>query len=137
MIKKSDSVCSAIPMATVANVKKSSAWYQKVLGCKSDHGGDEYDQIVSNGRMVLQLHAWDIDHHHDDLLGKKNVKSRGNGLVLWFYVEDIDAALKRIKKAKAKVLKPVGINPNANHREIWLQDLDGYTVVVSGRYGDI
>jgi hypothetical protein len=25
--------------------------------------------------------------------------------------------------------KPGGINPNANHREIWLQDLNGYVVV--------
>jgi hypothetical protein len=38
--------------------------------------------------------------------------------------------------ACATVLKPLKVNPNANHREFWLRDPDGYIVVVAGRYGD-
>ncbi len=129
--------CAAQPMIAVNDVRKSSQWYQKVLNCKSGHGGGEYEQIVNNGRLILQLHTWDIDHHHEDFLGKKSIKSRGNGCVLWFQLDDLDSALKVVKKIKAKILKPVGINPNAKHREIWLQDLDGYVVVLCGHHGDI
>ena len=35
------------------------------------------------------------------------------------------------------MLKSLDVNPNANHREFWLQDRDGYVVVVAGRYGDV
>jgi hypothetical protein len=29
------------------------------------------------------------------------------------------------------------VNPNANHREIWLRDPDGYVVVLASAYGDV
>ena len=29
------------------------------------------------------------------------------------------------------------VNTNANHREFWLGDLDGYVVVLIGAYGDL
>jgi predicted enzyme related to lactoylglutathione lyase len=134
---KTKYVCQSQPLITVNDVKKSSKWYQKVLGCQSGHGGDEYEQLVIKDRMILQLHAWEIEHHHDDFLGKKSLKSRGNGVVLWFMVDDLDESLKQIKKLKCKILKPEAVNPNANHREIWLQDPDGYTVVIAGHYGDL
>ena len=35
------------------------------------------------------------------------------------------------------MLKSLDVNPNANHREFWLQDRDGYVVVVAGRHGDV
>ncbi|CAN5466109.1 hypothetical protein BH10BDE1_BH10BDE1_25330 [soil metagenome] len=127
----------AQPMISVNNVTKSSRWYQKLLGAKSGHGGVEYEQILSGKTMILQLHAWEIDHHHAGLMGKKSLKSRGNGTILWFLVDDFDAFEIRLKKLKPKVLKAIAINENANHREVWLQDLDGYTVVVAGHYDDI
>jgi hypothetical protein len=129
--------CQAQPLIAVRDVKKSSKWYQKILGCKSGHGGDEYEQLVVKDRMILQLHAWEVEHHHDLLLGKLSRKDRGNGVVLWFLVDEFDDAVKRVRKLKCKILKDVAVNPNANHREIWIKDLDGYTVVVASHYRDL
>jgi hypothetical protein len=52
------------PLICVRDVEASSRWYQRLLGCESDHGGPQYERLVSNGHLILQLHAWDIEHHH-------------------------------------------------------------------------
>jgi predicted enzyme related to lactoylglutathione lyase len=130
-------VCQAQPLIAVKNVPKSSKFYQQVLQCKSGHGGKEYEQLIVKDRMILQLHRWEVEHNHGNLIGKEKQKSRGNGTVLWFMVDDFDRSVKAIKKSKAKILKDVEINENANHREIWFNDPDGYVVVVAGHYGDI
>lgn len=129
--------CESQPLLTVRSVKKSSLFYQKILGCKSGHGGNEYERLVFKNKIILQLHAWDVDHHHENFLGNQNLKSRGNGVVVWFMVEHLDRSVKEIKKSKVKILKDVAVNPNAQHREIWFSDPDGYTVVVSGLPGDV
>lgn len=119
------------PLLCVRNVSASSKWYQTVLGAKGGHGGDEYEMVMVDGVMVLQLHAFEEDHHH----GRMGDASKliGNGAVIWFDVDDLDGAVKRSKAAGAKVEVDVHVNPNARHREIWLRDLDGYLVVLSGR----
>jgi hypothetical protein len=48
-----------------------------------------------------------------------------------------DERVKAIKTTGTKILKDVAVNPNAQHQEIWFRDLDGYTVVVAGPYGDL
>lgn len=121
-------------MITVDDVALASKWYQKVLGLKSAHGGDEYDMLVDGDRLVMQLHSWHVEHEHDRLLGRRALKSRGNGSVMWFSVIDFNKAVARVKRLHAAVLKPAGLNPLAGHREIWLRDLDGYTVVLSGPF---
>ena len=54
----------AQPLIAVRDVQASSLWYQAVLGCESGHGGSEYEQMVCQGRMILQLHHWDAHEHH-------------------------------------------------------------------------
>ena len=125
----------AQPLIAVRDVQASSLWYQSVLGCESGHGGPEYEQIVSDGRMILQLHAWDAHGHPH--LGNQALRPHGNGAVLWFQTDDFDRALARIAVLKAEVLEEPKVNPNANHRETWLRDPDGYAVVVAGKYGDV
>lgn len=123
-------------MIAVADVEASSAFYQKLLGCKKGHGGREYERLLDpQGRMILQLH--DFDTHHHPHLGQRDVKPYGNGVLLWFEVDDFDRAVARAKQLGAKVLEDVKVNPNARHRELWLSDPDGYTVVLAGHYGDI
>ena len=41
------------PMITVRDVPASSRFYQQVLDAKSGHGGDEYEQIVRDGVLLL------------------------------------------------------------------------------------
>lgn len=124
------------PMIAVADVPASSRWYQQVLDAGSGHGGDEYEQIVdAGGRMLLQLHDWNVKEHPH--LGDPHGRPYGNGVLLWFATDDFDAALARIRQMPAQILEGPHVNPNANHREVWLRDPDGYVVVIAGPMGDV
>ncbi len=134
MSPKAPPSCQAQPLINVQSVSQSSAWYQDILSCTSGHGGEEYERLLSDGQLILQLHAWDTDHDHGTFMGEEELPIRGNGMLLWFLVQDFDAAVKRIRNRKAVILKDVCVNPNASHREIWIKDLDGYTVVLASPY---
>lgn len=123
------------PMIVVRNVPASSAWYQRVLGANGGHGGEEYEMIMVDGRMILQLHKWEAHEH--PFMGRPPQESDGNGALLWFQADRFDEAWARIAASGAKVLEGPLLNPNAQHREVWLCDPDGYTVVVCGPYGDL
>jgi catechol 2,3-dioxygenase-like lactoylglutathione lyase family enzyme len=124
------------PLITVADVPAASRWYHRVLGLRSSHGGDEYDQLMNaQDEMVLQLHHWDAHEH--PLLGSETNPARGNGSVLWFETDDFDAVLTRVKAENATIADGPLENPLAQHHEIWLRDPDGYIVVVASTYGTI
>jgi len=123
------------PLICVSDVEASSLWYQRLLGCQSAHGGPEYERLESEGRLILQLHHWEVDHHHGQI-GDPELKPYGNGLLLWFEVDDFDAAAARAAQMQATVVRVRHRNPPSgdkgpNHWELWLQDLDGYTVVLA------
>lgn len=127
------------PLICVRDVAASSRWYQHLLGCASAHGGAEYERLVVDDRLVMQLHRWDVDHHHGPI-GDPRSKPYGNGVLLWFEVDDFDAALARASELKAEVVMARHRNPSdgnggPNHWEIWLRDLDGYTVVLASPDG--
>lgn len=118
-------------MLVVSDVPASSRWYQQVLGAESGHGGAEYEQIVVDDDVVLQLHTRDGDPEHGPLATPE--VPVGNGVAAWFEVDDLDAASDRIAEARAPVEWPLHVNDLAHHREIWLRDPDGYRVVLAGR----
>lgn len=143
------------PMIVVHDVEATSAWYQRVLGLRSGHGGPEYEMLMSGERLVLQLHRWEAReparppeglmpehevrrypnaHPH---LGEPDLRPHGNGTLLWFETDAFDAAVQRIRQAGATVLEGPLVNPDAQHREIWLRDPNGYKVVVASAYGDL
>ncbi len=122
-------------MLTCTSVAVSSEWYQRVLGLESAHGGDEYEMLMSDGAMVLQLHEIDA-HEHPSLL-REGQPLGGNGVAVWFDTATFDADVERVRSTDAEVLEDVHVNPLAQHREIWLRDPDGYVVVLSSRRGDV
>jgi catechol 2,3-dioxygenase-like lactoylglutathione lyase family enzyme len=131
------------PLIVCRNVEASSRFYQRLLGCKGDHGGPEYDRLLDprlhqkrwrTDGLILQLNAWDEDHHHGSI-GDPELPV-GNGVLVWFEVDDFDAAVARARKLKARVVLDVHVNPNAQHRELWLKDPDGYTVVIASPDGE-
>lgn len=85
--------------------------------------------------MVMQVHRWDAHGHPH--LGDTARPPYGNGVLLWFQRQRLDEAVKRARKHGAEVLEGPKVNPNANHRELWLRDPNGYVVVVAGAYGDL
>lgn len=117
------------PLICVRNVPASSRWYQHLLGARSGHGGDEYERINdASGRLVLQLHRWEVEHHHGPL--GDPALPHGNGVLLWFELTDFDAAVGRAEILEAQVLRPPQLSENGNW-ECWLQDPDGYKVVLT------
>jgi catechol 2,3-dioxygenase-like lactoylglutathione lyase family enzyme len=119
-------------MIAVADVEASSRWYQHVLGAVSGHGGKEYEQLLVDGCLVMQLHLLEEGHHHG-VIGDPSIVL-GNGVALWFEVYAFDAAVDRCHNAGARIETDVHVNPNAGHREIWLRDPDGYLVVLAEPY---
>jgi catechol 2,3-dioxygenase-like lactoylglutathione lyase family enzyme len=123
----------------VSDVEASSRWYQHVLGCKSDHGGKEYERLVKDGVLVMQLHRWDVSHHHGPI-GDPALKPYGNGVLLWFEIDDFDAALSRVAELDPEIVLPRHRNPpdgdgGPNHWECWIRDPDGYVVVLASPDG--
>ena len=117
------------PLICVHDVEASSRWYQRLLGCQSGHGGEEYERLDSGGRLVLQLHRWDTSHEHGPL-GDVDDRPYGNGVLLWFELEDFEAAVARALDLKVEVIKPAHLSENGNH-EFWIRDPDGYSLVLT------
>jgi catechol 2,3-dioxygenase-like lactoylglutathione lyase family enzyme len=127
------------PLLAVTDVERSSRFYQELLGCESAHGGREYERLLWRGNLVLQLHAFDVLHDHGPI-GDIDDRPYGNGVLLWFELEDIDAAIERATRLGCEVVLPRHRNPldgsgGPNHWEIWLRDPDGYTVVLASPDG--
>ena len=127
------------PLIAVTDVEASSRWYQCLLGCRSNHGGPAYEQLVANGQLILQLHSFAAEHHHGPIANPAD-KPYGNGVLLWFEVDDFDAVLQRSADMAVEIILPRHRNPpdpagGPNHWECWMRDPDGYTVVVASPYG--
>jgi catechol 2,3-dioxygenase-like lactoylglutathione lyase family enzyme len=127
------------PLISVTDVEASSRWYQRLLGCQSNHGGVEYEQLVSNGQIVLQLHRFEVEHEHGPI-GDRADKPYGNGVLLWFEVDDFDAVIARSSEMGVEIVMPKHRNPpdgagGPNHWECWMRDPDGYVVVIASHYG--
>jgi catechol 2,3-dioxygenase-like lactoylglutathione lyase family enzyme len=127
------------PLICVHDVQASSRWYQRLLGCQSAHGGSEYERLVDDGCLVLQLHSWLVRHHHVPI-GDPDKRPHGNGVALWFEVGDIDAAIERGQAMGVEVVMARHRNPpdgrgGPNHWEFWVRDPDGYLVVLASPDG--
>jgi predicted enzyme related to lactoylglutathione lyase len=128
-------------MLMVRDVEASSRWYQQLLGLVSDHGGPEYERLLSDGELVLQLHHEGTEHHHGPIGDRE--QPRGNGVLVWFgEVSDFDGVLQRAERLDAPVVKaphrnpPEGTGNGPGHREVWLRDPDGYTVAIASPDGE-
>ena len=81
-------------------MEASSRWYQRLFGCQSAHGGPEYERLELNGVLVMQLHSFEVDHDHGPI-GDPDDRPYGNGVLLWFEVNDFDEALAQAAEMKA------------------------------------
>lgn len=125
------------PLIAVRDVRASSRWYGQLLGFDSlpehEHR-DTYDRMLSDGHLVMQLHAWDAEDHPN--LVNADAAPAGHGVVLWFEVDDFDAAVGRARSLGAEVVEEAHVNPAPKHREMWLRDPDGYVVVIASPDGE-
>ena len=117
----------------VADVPRSFAWYQSLLGLPSTAPAHDYfGQIVdTDGTVLLCLHAWGA-HEHPSLTSPEDA-TPGNGLLLFFRVEDFDATLPRARALARGLDEEPHLNPNTRTMEFSLRDPDGYYITVSAQ----
>lgn len=115
----------------VTDVPRSFAWYQSLLGLPASQPAHEYfGQILGTDETVLLcLHRWG-DHEHPPLASPDHAEP-GNGLLLFFRVDDFDQALARARGLAAALEEEPHVNPNTGTKEFALRDPDGYYVMVS------
>ena len=115
----------------VRDVRRSFKWYQSLLGQPDTAPGHDYfGQILdTDGTVLLCLHQWGA-HDHPPLMSPAE-RTPGNGLLLFFRVDDFDMALKRARALVPRFEEEPHVNPNTQTREFSLRDPDGYYVAIS------
>jgi catechol 2,3-dioxygenase-like lactoylglutathione lyase family enzyme len=115
----------------VSDVPGSFKWYQSLFGhpeVRPSH--DDFGQILdADGTVLLCLHQWGA-HEHPSLMSP-DAASPGNGLLLFFRVDDFDMALKRARALVTRLEEESHVNPNTHTKEFSLRDPDGYYVTIS------
>jgi catechol 2,3-dioxygenase-like lactoylglutathione lyase family enzyme len=115
----------------VADVRRSFAWYQSLFGLPPGAPAHDYfGQILdTDGTVLLCLHEWSA-HEHPTLASPDRAEP-GNGLLLFFRVDDFDESLSRARSLVPALEEEPSVNPNTGTREFALRDPDGYYVMVS------
>lgn len=117
----------------VADVARSHAWYRSLLGLPvGSPAHDYFGQVLDrDGTVLLCLHRWQA-HGHPTLADPGHAEP-GNGLLLFFRVDDFDQALQRAQGLVAALEEAPAVNPGTGTREFALRDPDGYYVMISAQ----
>ena len=115
----------------VENVSESVKWYQSLFGLpQTAPAHDYFGQIVdSDGTVLLCLHEWGA-HEHPSLTSPDQAQP-GNGLLLFFRIDDFDLALPRARALVTQLEEEPHVNPSTGTFEFSLRDPDGYYVTIS------
>ncbi len=115
----------------VKDVARSFNWYQSLFGQPATTPGHDYwGQILdADGTVLLCLHEWG-SHDHPSLTSPDTALP-GNGLLLFFRVDDFDAALARARTLVSRLDEEPHVNPATETQEFSLRDPDGYHVSIS------
>ena len=111
--------------------KGPAKWYQSLFGQpETAPAHDDFGQIRdTDGTVLLCLYKWGV-HEHPTLTGPDHSEP-GNGLLLFFRVDDFDEALPRARALVTGLEEEPHVNPNTGTREFALRDPDGYYVMIS------
>ncbi len=115
----------------VRDVSSCLKWYQSLFGQPATPPAhDDFGQILdSDGTVLLCLHEWGT-HGHPPLMSPDH-ETLGNGLLLFFRVDDFDLALQRARALVSRFEEEPHVNPNTQTREFSLRDPEGYYVTIS------
>jgi catechol 2,3-dioxygenase-like lactoylglutathione lyase family enzyme len=115
----------------VSDVPASFKWYQVLFGQPATLPAHDYwGQIVdADGTVLLCLHEWGA-HDHPSLMSP-DLATPGNGLLLFFRVDDFDQALQRARALVTELEDEPRRNPATQTMEFTLRDPDGYYVMIS------
>ena len=115
----------------VSDVPRSFKWYQSLFGQPATRPGHSYFGKIldSDGTVLLCLHQWGVEDHPSLMSSGKGTP--GNGLLLFFRVDDFERALKRARALAARLEEDPHTNPHTRTKEFSLRDPDGYYVTIS------
>ena len=115
----------------VRDVPHSFNWYQSLFGQpRTPPGHDDFGQVLdTDGTVLLCLHQWGA-HGHPSLMSPENALP-GNGLLLFFRIDDFDLTLERARALVTRLEEEPHVNPHTGTAEFSLRDPDGYYVTVS------
>lgn len=115
----------------VTDVARSFKWYQSLFGHPETRPAHDYwGQILdTDGTVLLCLHQWGA-HDHPSLTSPDRAEP-GNGLLLFFRVDDFDGALARSRALVTRLEDEPSVNPKTRTKEFALRDPDGYYVMIS------
>jgi catechol 2,3-dioxygenase-like lactoylglutathione lyase family enzyme len=115
----------------VRDVPTSFRWYQSLFGQPATSPGHpDFGQLLdSDGTVLLCLHQWGVEDHPS--LTSPHNGTPGNGLLLFFRVDDFGMALQRARALVARLEEEPHVNPNTRTKEFSLRDPDGYYVTLS------
>ena len=115
----------------VADVATSLRWYQTLLGLpETAPAHDDFGQISApDGTILLSLHQWGAHGH--PTLADPRAAAPGNGLLLFFRIDDFEATLARARTLCAAFEEEPHENPNTGTAEFSLRDPDNYFVSIS------
>jgi catechol 2,3-dioxygenase-like lactoylglutathione lyase family enzyme len=115
----------------VADVAHSFRWYQNLFGqAETAPAHDHFGQLLdADGTALLCLHQWGA-HEHPPLASADSAQP-GNGLLLFFRLDDFDEALARARALTNRLEEEPHLNPNTGTREFAVRDPDGYYVMIS------
>jgi catechol 2,3-dioxygenase-like lactoylglutathione lyase family enzyme len=115
----------------VRDVPASYRWYQSLFGQpRTAPAHDDFGQVLdTDGTVLLCLHQWGA-HGHPSLTSPDEAPP-GNGLLLFFLVDDLDGALERARALVGRLEEEPHLNPNTGTREFSLRDPDGYHLTIS------
>jgi catechol 2,3-dioxygenase-like lactoylglutathione lyase family enzyme len=120
----------------VRDVAASLRWYQSLFGQPATPAAhDDFGQLLdADGTVLLCLHEWGA-HEHPPLTSPDR-GSPGNGLLLFFRVDEFDGALERARALVPYLAEEPHVNPNTRTMELSLRDPDGYYVSISALSAD-
>ena len=115
----------------VDDVARSVRWYQSLLGLSLTPPAHEYfGQVLDeDGTVLLCLHQWGA-HEHPTLVSRARAEP-GNGLLLFFRVDDFDRALQGARALAPRLEEAPHVTPNTGPLEFALRDPDGYSAMGS------
>ena len=115
----------------VRDVPRSFKWYQSLLGQPQTlPAHSHFGQILdADGTVLLCLHQWGAHEH--PTLTSPDTATPGNGLLLFFRVDDLDVSLKTARALVTRLEEEPHENPNTQTMEFSLRDPDGYYVTIN------
>jgi catechol 2,3-dioxygenase-like lactoylglutathione lyase family enzyme len=115
----------------VGDVAGSLSWYQTLFGLpQTPPAHDHFGQVLdSDGTVLLCLHEWGA-HEHPPLASPDH-GGPGNGLLLFFRVDEFDMALARARVLVSRFAEEPHLSPNTGTMEFAVRDPDGYYLMIS------